>query len=65
MPRITPEQEDEFYRLKTERRALDQLMSQMTAYEAAIRVIVRHKLMHELAAEINSVNQQSTVTDGT
>ena len=35
-------------------------MSQMTAYEAAIRVIVRHKLMHELAAEINSVNHQTT-----
>lgn len=52
MPKITYEQEDEYRRLKTQRDALDQLMSKMTAYEAAMRLISRHNLMSEFAAEI-------------
>lgn len=52
MPRITYEQEDEYRRLKAQREALDQLMSKMTAFEAAMRLIARHKLMEEFAEEI-------------
>jgi hypothetical protein len=57
MPKITHEQEDEYYRLKTQREALDQLMSKMVAYEAAMRVIVRHNLMSEFAEEIAGVQR--------
>lgn len=61
MPRITHEQEEELYRLRTERSALDQLMSRMASYEAAMRVLVKHELMQEFAEEIRfiSSNQQA------
>lgn len=57
MPKITYEQEEEYRRLKTQRDALDQLMSKMTAYEAAMRLIARRDLMSEFAAEIAAVSQ--------
>jgi hypothetical protein len=55
MPKISYEQEEEYRRLKTQRDALDQPMSKMTAYEAAMRLIARHNLMEAFAEEITAV----------
>ncbi len=55
MPRISNEQLDEFDRLKREQTALDTLMARMAAYEAAIRILIRHDLMAELAAEMATI----------
>ena len=57
MPKITYEQEEEYRRLKTQRDALDQLMSKMTAYEAAMRLIARHNLMEAFAEAITAVSE--------
>jgi len=64
MPRISHEQEDEYFRLRSERRAFDQLMAQLAAYEAAMRVIAKRGLMQEFAEEIRSITacQQDTRT---
>jgi len=59
MPRIAPEQIDEFYRLKGEHSALHQLMVKMTAYEAAIRILARHDLMTEFASEITAITKST------
>jgi hypothetical protein len=53
MPRISDEAMDQFDRLKRERSALDQLASQMIAFEAAMRVLAKHNLMTEFADEIS------------
>lgn len=55
MPRISNEQADEFDQLKREQSALNTLMARMAAYEAAIRILIRHDLMAELAAEMRTI----------
>jgi len=59
MPKITFEQEEEYERLRTQRDALDQLMSKMAAYEAAIRVLIRNGLMTEFAEELAALSLSS------
>jgi hypothetical protein len=55
MPRISNEQADEFDQLKREQTALNTLMARMAAYEAAIRILIRHDLMAELATEMREI----------
>lgn len=55
MPRISNEQADEFDQLKREQAALNSLMAKMAAYEAAIRILIRHDLLAELAAEMATI----------
>jgi hypothetical protein len=56
MPRITYEQEEEYRKLKAQNDAVDTLMARLTAWEAAMRLIVRHDLVKELADEIRSAH---------
>jgi hypothetical protein len=54
VPRITYEQEEEYRRLKEQTGAIDTLMARLTAYDAAMRIIVRHDLLKELADEMRA-----------
>ena len=57
MPRITYEQDEEYRQLKEQRDAIDTLMARLMAYDAAMRVIVRHNLLKDLADEIRSAQE--------
>lgn len=52
MLRITHAQEEEYYRLKTERQALDQALNRLVAFDAAIIVLKRHNLLSEWSDEV-------------
>jgi hypothetical protein len=54
VPRITYEQEEEYRRLKEQTGAIETLMARLTAYDAAMRIIVRHDLLKELADEMRA-----------
>lgn len=49
------ELQDELDRFRKERSAIEQLTLKMIAFEAAMRVLARHKLMPEFADEISSL----------
>jgi len=55
--RLSQQMENEFDRLRKERSALDQLISRMTAFEAAMTVLARHNLMVEFADEISALTK--------
>jgi hypothetical protein len=54
VPRIPYEQEEEYRRLKEQTGAIETLMARLTAYDAAMRIIVRHDLLKELADEMRA-----------
>jgi hypothetical protein len=58
MARRLNELEDELDRFRRERSALDKLTAKMVAFEAAMRVMARHKLMVEFADEISAINAE-------
>lgn len=56
MARRLSELQDEVDQFRKERSAIEQLILKMTAFEAAMRVLARHKLMVEFADEITALS---------
>ncbi len=55
------EANDKLIALQKERSAIDQLMTRSMAFEAAMKVLARHKLMTEFADELSA---SMAVTNG-
>lgn len=53
--RLSPQMEAEFDRLRREDSAVNHLITKIIAFEAAMIVLARHKLMVEFADEISAL----------
>jgi hypothetical protein len=57
MARRLNELQDEVNQFRKERSAIDKLSSKLLAFEAAMRVLAKHKLMVEFADEISKIDE--------